>query len=45
MYKIDLQAGQKILVLRVDRLYGASAEDVFESETAVLIGTGIGVSL
>jgi NADPH oxidase len=30
--------------LRVDGPYGAPAEDVFESEVAVLIGTGIGVT-
>lgn len=30
--------------LRVDGPYGAPAEDVFENEIAVLIGTGIGVT-
>ena len=30
--------------LRIDGPYGAPAEDVFENEVAVLIGTGIGVT-
>ena len=30
--------------LRIDGPFGAPAEDVFESEVAVLIGTGIGVT-
>lgn len=30
--------------LRVDGPFGAPAEDVFKSEVAVLIGTGIGVT-
>ncbi|KAL2216093.1 putative NADPH oxidase [Thermoascus aurantiacus ATCC 26904] len=44
MYEIALQNGQKMPRLRIDGPYGAPAEDVFENEIAVLIGTGIGVT-
>ncbi|OCL08822.1 hypothetical protein AOQ84DRAFT_33283 [Glonium stellatum] len=44
MYEIALQHGQKMPRLRIDGPYGAPAEDVFENEIAVLIGTGIGVT-
>ncbi|KAJ8114575.1 hypothetical protein OPT61_g3584 [Boeremia exigua] len=44
MYEIALQHGQKMPALRIDGPYGAPAEDVFENEVAVLIGTGIGVT-
>ncbi|KAH0555697.1 hypothetical protein GP486_006358 [Trichoglossum hirsutum] len=44
MYEIALQNGQKMPELRIDGPYGAPAEDVFENEIAVLIGTGIGVT-
>ncbi|RAH47193.1 putative NADPH oxidase (NoxA) [Aspergillus brunneoviolaceus CBS 621.78] len=44
MYEVALQNGQKMPKLRVDGPYGAPAEDVFENEIAVLIGTGIGVT-
>ncbi|KAA8649713.1 putative NADPH oxidase (NoxA) [Aspergillus tanneri] len=44
MYEVALQNGQKMPSLRVDGPYGAPAEDVFENEIAVLIGTGIGVT-
>ncbi|KAI9771143.1 MAG: hypothetical protein M1840_002494 [Geoglossum simile] len=44
MYEIALQNGQKMPALRIDGPYGAPAEDVFENEIAVLIGTGIGVT-
>ncbi|PYH89672.1 hypothetical protein BO71DRAFT_103412 [Aspergillus ellipticus CBS 707.79] len=44
MYEVALQNGQKMPRLRVDGPYGAPAEDVFENEVAVLIGTGIGVT-
>jgi NADPH oxidase len=44
MYEIALQNGQKMPKLRIDGPYGAPAEDVFENEIAVLIGTGIGVT-
>ncbi|KAH8435285.1 putative NADPH oxidase (NoxA) [Aspergillus melleus] len=44
MYEVALQNGQKMPNLRVDGPYGAPAEDVFENEVAVLIGTGIGVT-
>ena len=44
MYEVALQNGQEMPTLRVDGPYGAPAEDVFENEVAVLIGTGIGVT-
>jgi NADPH oxidase len=44
MYEVALEAGQNMPKLRVDGPYGAPAEDVFASEVAVLIGTGIGVT-
>jgi len=44
MYEVALQNGQKMPLLRIDGPYGAPAEDVFENEIAVLIGTGIGVT-
>lgn len=44
MYEVALQNGQMMPQLRIDGPYGAPAEDVFENEIAVLIGTGIGVT-
>jgi len=44
MYEVALQNGQTMPKLRVDGPYGAPAEDVFENEIAILIGTGIGVT-
>jgi NADPH oxidase len=44
MYEIAMQNGQKMPKLRIDGPYGAPAEDVFDNEIAVLIGTGIGVT-
>lgn len=44
MYEIALANGQEMPRLRIDGPYGAPAEDVFENEIAVLIGTGIGVT-
>ncbi|KAI2605533.1 putative FAD binding protein [Hypoxylon sp. NC1633] len=44
MYEVALQNGQQMPILRIDGPYGAPAEDVFENEIAVLIGTGIGVT-
>ena len=44
MYEIALQNGQTMPKLRIDGPYGAPAEDVFDNEIAVLIGTGIGVT-
>ena len=44
MYEVALQNGQQMPGLRIDGPYGAPAEDVFENEIAVLIGTGIGVT-
>jgi len=44
MYEVALQNGQEMPYLRIDGPYGAPAEDVFENEIAILIGTGIGVT-
>ena len=44
MYEIALQNGQEMPAIRIDGPYGAPAEDVFENEIAILIGTGIGVT-
>lgn len=44
MYEVALQKGQQMPRIRIDGPYGAPAEDVFENEVAVLIGTGIGVT-
>lgn len=44
MYEIALDAGQKMPEIKIDGPYGAPAEDVFENEIAVLVGTGIGVT-
>ncbi|KAL1302649.1 hypothetical protein AAFC00_003016 [Neodothiora populina] len=44
MYEVALQQDQEMPRLRVDGPYGAPAEDVFENEIAILIGTGIGVT-
>ena len=43
-YEVALQNGQLMPKLRIDGPYGAPAEDVFDNEIAVLIGTGIGVT-
>src|SRR3569833_3839879 len=43
-YEVALQNGQQMPALRIDGPYGAPAEDVFDNEIAVLIGTGIGVT-
>ena len=44
MYEVALQNGQIMPSIRIDGPYGAPAEDVFDNEIAVLIGTGIGVT-
>jgi len=44
MFEVALQNGQQMPGLRIDGPYGAPAEDVFDNEIAVLIGTGIGVT-
>ncbi|KAF2139897.1 uncharacterized protein K452DRAFT_231644 [Aplosporella prunicola CBS 121167] len=44
MYEVALQHGQEMPAIRIDGPYGAPAEDVFENEIAILIGTGIGVT-
>ena len=44
IYEVALQNGQEMPALRIDGPYGAPAEDVFDNEIAVLIGTGIGVT-
>lgn len=44
MFEVALEQGQKMPKIRVDGPYGAPAEDVFNNEVAVLVGTGIGVT-
>ena len=44
MYEIALGKGQEMPAIRIDGPYGAPAEDVFDNEIAILIGTGIGVT-
>ncbi|KAK2783711.1 hypothetical protein FQN53_008977 [Emmonsiellopsis sp. PD_33] len=44
MYEIAMQNGQTMPKIRIDGPYGAPAEDVFNNEVAILIGTGIGVT-
>ena len=44
VYEIVMANGQRMPKLRIDGPYGAPAEDVFDNEIAVLIGTGIGVT-
>ncbi|KAL8713374.1 MAG: hypothetical protein Q9220_002573 [cf. Caloplaca sp. 1 TL-2023] len=44
VYEIALQNHQSMPPIRIDGPYGAPAEDVFDNEIAVLIGTGIGIT-
>ena len=44
IYEVALQAGQSMPKIKIDGPYGAPAEDVFDNEIAILIGTGIGVT-
>ncbi|KAL9009896.1 MAG: hypothetical protein Q9173_005113 [Seirophora scorigena] len=44
VYEIALQNHQTMPSIRIDGPYGAPAEDVFDNEIAVLIGTGIGIT-
>lgn len=44
LYDIALEHGKIMPEIRIDGPYGAPAEDVFDYEIAVLIGTGIGVT-
>ena len=44
IYEIALANNQTMPKLRIDGPYGAPAEDVFDNEVAILIGTGIGVT-
>ncbi|KAL8640639.1 MAG: hypothetical protein Q9228_002466 [Teloschistes exilis] len=44
VYEIALQNHQAMPNIRIDGPYGAPAEDVFDNEIAVLIGTGIGIT-
>ncbi|KAL8691699.1 MAG: hypothetical protein Q9218_003136 [Villophora microphyllina] len=44
VYEIALQNHQSMPGIRIDGPYGAPAEDVFDNEIAVLIGTGIGIT-
>ena len=38
------QSNRALPLVRIDGPYGAPAEDVFDSEVAVLVGAGIGMS-
>lgn len=42
--EVDSTGVRELPMVRIDGPYGAPAEDVFESEVAVLIGAGIGVT-
>lgn len=44
MYEVALQNGEVMPKIRIDGPYGAPAEDVFENDVSILIGTGIGVT-
>jgi NADPH oxidase len=44
VYEVAMQNGARMPQLKIDGPYGAPAEDVFDNEIAVLIGTGIGVT-
>ncbi|KAI4287696.1 MAG: hypothetical protein L6R35_003047 [Caloplaca aegaea] len=44
VYEIALQNHQSMPAIRIDGPYGAPAEDVFDNEIAVLVGTGIGIT-
>lgn len=44
VFQVALAAGQEMPEIRIDGPYGAPAEDVFNNEVAILIGTGIGVT-
>ena len=44
MFEVQLDEGQQWPLVRLDGPYGAPAEDVFNNEIAVIIGTGIGVT-
>lgn len=44
MFEVALQNGQEMPKIRIDGPYGAPAEDVFDNEISILIGTGIGVT-
>lgn len=42
--EIDNAMSNRLPAVRIDGPYGAPAEDVFDSEAAVLVGAGIGVT-
>ncbi|KAB5588383.1 NADPH oxidase isoform 1 [Ceratobasidium theobromae] len=42
--EVDSTGVRELPMVRIDGPYGATAEDVFESEVAILIGTGISVT-
>ncbi|KAI5850660.1 ferric reductase NAD binding domain-containing protein [Tricharina praecox] len=44
VYEVAVQNGSRMPALKIDGPYGAPAEDVFNNEIAVLVGTGIGVT-
>lgn len=43
-WDIAFQNGRSMPALKIDGPYGAPAEDVFDNEIAVLVGTGIGIT-
>ncbi|MCJ1291686.1 hypothetical protein MMC34_003231 [Xylographa carneopallida] len=44
VYEVALEQGQMMPAIRIDGPYGAPAEDVFDNEVSILVGTGIGVT-
>lgn len=44
VYEVAMRNGARMPKLKIDGPYGAPAEDVFDNEIAVLVGTGIGVT-
>jgi len=44
VWEVATRKGTALPLLKIDGPYGAPAEDVFDNEIAVLIGTGIGVT-
>jgi len=44
VYEVAVQNGSRMPALKIDGPYGAPAEDVFNNEIAILVGTGIGVT-
>ena len=42
--ELMLPPGQKMPKIRIDGPYGSPAEDIFQNETAIIIGCGIGIT-